>query len=512
MISDCNSFQGSDNKFMSIKHSMMSDDTLINRKAAVAGSFYPGSKTELTESLQKLFAAAEPFKGYTNVIAIVCPHAGYIFSGEVAASAYNQVPTGKQYENVFILGSSHHASYDFASIYSDGNFITPLGEVLVNRQLARKIQFDNPELFKSNREPHIYEHCIEVQLPFLQYIFKNNLRIIPILLGTQRPETCKKLASALKPYFNEKNLFVISSDFSHYPNYHDANVVDSVTANAILKNSSAEFLRAIDMNENHGYAELATSACGWTSILCLLCLTEKNELYHFHKVQYMNSGDTHYGDKTRVVGYNAIAVSLNSTNSHYESEIKLQNEFNLSAEDKSQLLRIARETINGYLETGKTRILNSSNYSANLKQNAGAFVTLIKNGDLRGCIGRFSSNSPLSELVQEMSISSATKDYRFSPVSKEEMASIDIEISVLTPLYKIESIKEIVLGKHGIYIKKGNSSGTFLPQVATQTGWNLEEFLGHCSRDKAGLAWDDWKSAEIYTYEAIVFAERDVKH
>jgi AmmeMemoRadiSam system protein B/AmmeMemoRadiSam system protein A len=490
----------------------MSDDTVINRKAAVAGSFYPGSKAELTQALQKLFSVAEPAKGYTNITAIICPHAGYVFSGEVAASAYNQIPKDKQYENVFILGSSHRASFDYASIYSDGNFITPLGVAEVNRSLARKLQTDNPELFKSFRDPHIYEHSIEVQVPFLQFIFKDNLRIVPILLGTQRNETCKKLASALKPYFTEKNLFVISSDFSHYPNYHDACIVDAATANAILKNSTSDFLQTLEKNENQGYAELVTSVCGWTSVLCLLYMTEKNAAIKYYKIQYKNSGDTPYGDKDRVVGYNAILVTSDSQGAQEEKDLKERTNFTLTEEDKSQLLRIARETISEYLETGKTRTIMSSQFSSNLKRNAGAFVTLNKEGELRGCIGRFTANSTLFELVQEMAIASATKDYRFSPVTRGELPVIDIEISVLTPLHKIESVKEIVLGKHGIYIKKGNSSGTFLPQVASQTGWSLDDFLGHCSRDKAGLGWDEWKTAEVFTYEAIVFGEKKINH
>jgi hypothetical protein len=108
-----------------------------------------------------------------------------------------------------------------------------------------------------------------------------------------------------------------------------------------------------------------------------------------------------------------------------------------------------------------------------------------------------------------MAISAATQDYRFSKVQPGELSQLKIEISVLTPLKRIKSADEFILGKHGIYLKKGGASGTFLPQVATQTGWNKDEFLGHCSQDKAGLAWNDWKTAELYTYEALVFGEEE---
>jgi AmmeMemoRadiSam system protein A len=144
-----------------------------------------------------------------------------------------------------------------------------------------------------------------------------------------------------------------------------------------------------------------------------------------------------------------------------------------------------------------------------LKTNCGAFVTLNKNHRLRGCIGRFDATEPLYQVVQQMAVASATQDSRFTPVTKDEMQEIEVEISVLTPMTPIQSIDEIVLGKHGICIKKGNRTGTFLPQVATETGWTLEEFLGHCSRDKAGLGWDGWKEAEIFIYEALVFSVSD---
>ncbi len=153
--------------------------------------------------------------------------------------------------------------------------------------------------------------------------------------------------------------------------------------------------------------------------------------------------------------------------------------------------------------------VDRSEYSTNLHQNAGAFVTLHLKGKLRGCIGRFQPDAPLYTVVQDMAIAAATKDHRFSPVKPGDLEKIDIEISVLTPLKRITSVDEIELGRHGIYIKQGYNTGTFLPQVAESTGWNIEEFLGHCARDKARIGWDGWKSADLYTYEAIIFDEKD---
>jgi AmmeMemoRadiSam system protein A len=271
-----------------------------------------------------------------------------------------------------------------------------------------------------------------------------------------------------------------------------------------VKNSSAEFKQIIAYNESRSLQNLATSICGWTSMLAFLEITEKMQGVQYHRIRYMNSGDAPIGDKDRVVGYHAIAVTMEEVE---KSSVKQHDDYELSDHEKKQLLQLARSTIKLYLETNQQLQTNTEGFSNKLLAPAGAFVTLTKEGKLRGCIGRFDAELPLFKVVQEMAISAATHDYRFSRLTKDELNEVDIEISVLTPMQKIESPNEIVLGKHGIYIKKGSSGGTFLPQVATQTGWNLEEFLGHCSRDKAGIGWEGWKDAEIYVYEAYVFGE-----
>ena len=479
------------------------EDTLINRKPAFAGSFYPGNRDALISKLNSMFNSAAPNKKLSNVVALISPHAGYVYSGTVAASAYNQLSPQKKYDNIFIIGSSHHVSFSGAALYCDGNFMTPLGMVRVNIPLSRKIIQSNPDVFVSSADVHAPEHSIEVQVPFLQYIYKENMQIIPIILGTQKPATCKKIADALRPYFNGNNLFVISTDFSHYPGYEDACKVDALTADAIVKNSPAEFLQTIENNENKGIGNLATSICGWTSVLTLLDITETDPGIHYYKIKYTNSGDTPEGDKSRVVGYNAMAV----TSDHIDRPPQDDNTYSLTKGEKDQLLRIARNSISHYLETGEMLKINTKGFSDKLLSHAGAFVTLNKDGKLRGCIGQFTADIPLYQVVQEMAISAATRDYRFNSLTAAELGQTHIEISVLTPMRKIESINEIVLGKHGIYIKKGNRAGTFLPQVANGTGWTVQEFLGYCARDKAGIGWDGWKDAEIYVYEAYVFGE-----
>ena len=213
----------------------------------------------------------------------------------------------------------------------------------------------------------------------------------------------------------------------------------------------------------------------------------------------MNSGDAPIGDRERVVGYFSLAL--------HEKELPVDQIFALSEDDRRDLLTISRFTLDEYISMGEVPELNPDQFSEELQMPAGAFVTLNKNGKLRGCIGLFNPDRPLYKTVQEMTISAATQDYRFQPVRPSELDLLEIEISVLTPLEKIDSINEIMLGRDGIYLVKGSKSGTFLPKVASDTGWTLEEYLGHCARDKAGIGWDGWKEAEIYTFQAIVFQE-----
>jgi len=472
---------------------------------AVAGSFYPRNKEELNNLLVKLFTLAVKKDSSKQIAAVISPHAGYVYSGIVAASAFNQLSGQIRYDNIFIIGTSHVSSFDGGAFYGEGNFMTPLGVARVNIPLVRKLIAENPSLFISSSQIHAPEHSIEVQIPFLQYIYKDDLQIVPLIIGTHRPTVCKKIAETLRPYFNGKNLFVISTDFSHYPDYQNACKVDESTAEAIIQNSPAEFLRTIEANENQGIPGLVTSICGWTSVLTLLDITEGNPDYKFNRISYMNSGDARGEDKNKVVGYHAITVSYEP--SLTETDTNAKPAYNLTTGEQKQLLRLARNTIKNYLVNGQMLKVDAGKFSDKILAPSGAFVTLNKDGKLRGCIGQFFSEVPLYQVVQEMAISSAIHDNRFEPLTPGELSQVEIEISVLTPMHKITSIDEIELGRHGIYIKRGNRAGTFLPQVATQTGWNLQEFLGHCSRDKAGIGWEGWKDAEVFVYEAYVFGE-----
>ncbi len=500
-LSNCHS-QTNSNKPMKTNN----QPQLVNRQPAVADQFYPGNKNDLQKMLDDMFSKAEN-KSVDNVIAIICPHAGYAYSGTVAASSFNQIDANKKYKDIFVIGSSHNVSFNGASIYSTGNYITPLGTVDVDIPLAQQLKREN-KVFAFNTEAHNGEHCVEVELPFLQHIMKTGYKIIPIILGTQDPSVCKQIAQALKPYFNSNNLFIISSDFSHYPEYKDAQKIDKITADAIVTDSPDKLIRTLNDNANKGIAHLSTSLCGWTSILTLLYMTENNKSLSFKEILYKNSGDSKYEKKDSVVGYYSIAVSYKSPQTSNLSATSPQL-FSFTDRDKKDMLNIAHQTIKYYVKDKKYPKFEKSLFSDNLSQHLGAFVTLYKDGKLRGCIGRFTTDIPLCNVIRDMAVSSATEDTRFKPVTSDEVNNLKIEISVLSAMKKIKSIDEIELGKHGIYIKKGLMSGTFLPQVATETKWTKEELLSHCAKDKAGMGWDEWKDkdTEIYIFEAFVFGE-----
>lgn len=465
-----------------------------NRKAAVAGKFYKGTKSALENELKTLFAEAEKENTTSHRIqAIISPHAGYVFSGKVAASAFNQMPKKVSYKHVFVLASSHQYHFNGAAIYTQGNYETPLGEIEVDKKLGRKLEKDF-EIFQNKPQAHESEHSLEVQLPFLQYKLGTNFKLVPIILGTNNSADCKKLAQALKPYFTPENLFVISTDFSHYPDYDDANKIDYLTANSICKNNAENLLVTLEENKSFEVDKLATSLCGWTSVLALLHLTEERE-YNYLQIDYQNSGDAKiYGDKKGVVGYWAIAV--------FDTNIT----FKITDNEKAEILAKARQSITNYLQTGKKEKFVPAETDGILNEQTGAFVSVYVKNELRGCIGGFAQDKTLNELIQEMAVSSVC-DRRFEQIQSDDLENMSLEVSVLSPLKRIYSADEIVLGRHGIYIKNGFNTGTFLPQVADKTGWNVDEFLGRCSRDKAGIGWEGWKTAELYSYEAIIIKE-----
>lgn len=502
----------------------------MNRKPAVAGSFYPANHKELSGELEQLFASAFP-KMLKNVGAIISPHAGYLFSGGVAASAFNQIEREKEYERVFIIASSHRSSFAGASIYCHGNFDMPYGQEPVDTQLGKFLCNEFPTLFSSNPLHHSKEHSIEVQLPFIKFTLKPTYKIVPILLGDVSPQECLDIAQILKSYFNSENLFIISSDFSHYPSYDTARSVDQATMEAIVSNNPENLLKVLKDNSNQGIKKLSTSLCGWSAVMVLLYLTQQEPFYSYHAVEYKNSGDnTLYGDLESVVGYWAIAITRDSEVLHWIARRSIEKaitEENPIYSNEKAWAHSAEKTWalsndnNSALSNNENSALPNKKPSANLKaqllielgmkeippslkMECGVFVTLKKRGKLRGCVGYMQSNTPLYKEVANVAVLAACYDNRFNKVTPKELEEIEIEISVLSPMQLIKDINEIEMGVHGIQVQKGDRSGVFLPQVGAETKWSREEFLGHCARDKAGLGWDGWKDAQISIFTVTI--------
>lgn len=468
------------------------------RPEAVAGQFYPSSPEELNSELKTFFSVCSKTVPDASVRAVIVPHAGYVFSGRVAAAAYSHISPTASYKHIFILGPSHRAYIQGASVDTCFAYAkTPLGKIPIDQDLCLKLVREAGDVFSCVPEAHIGEHCLEVQLPFLQYRLKTVPSIVPIVIGTQKFSTLKKIAAALKPYWTPDNLFVISSDFSHYPGYDAACKADRHTAEAIATGDVYKFIESLSDNESAGYKGLETSACGQCAIATLLMLME-GDLCRVEHISYENSGDSPYGEKDRVVGYNSFVVTGGKNHA----------DFILSDDERAALLKIARKSIQSAFDGGGLDSAWSSiDLTDNLKTRSGAFVTLNENGRLRGCIGQFGSSSELYLLVAEMARAAAFEDPRFQSLSASELPHVNIEISVLTPLRHIDSAEDFHYGKEGIYMSLNGRSGTFLPQVAGEVRWTKEEFLGHCAQDKAGIGWDGWKKADLYTYKAIVFGE-----
>jgi hypothetical protein len=288
---------------------------------------------------------------------------------------------------------------------------------------------------------------------------------------------------------------VISSDFSHYPDAKTEEKVDRDLINAILTGDKAIFERKFQQLENSGLPGIETPACGYQAIRAGLRLGEILG-FNYRQISFGNSGDA-AGDYSKVVGY-ATIIGF---------EAKEGTDGVLDSSAKKEALEIARKTLEEYLTNQRpTKIIPKSKV---LKQKLGVFVTLKKDDQLRGCIGELEPNQPLAKLIQKTAIAAATQDPRFFPVSAEELEAIKIEISVLTPLKKISDWRQIQLGKQGVVIRQGSRGGVFLPQVAEETSWSLEEFLSELCEQKAGLPANCYQNprTEIYTFEAEVFGE-----
>jgi MEMO1 family protein len=480
----------------------MNDDeqNLIDRPPIAAGRFYPASEKNLRSSLEELFNKEAGREQFTQPLALIVPHAGYVYSGRVAASAYASVPPQMKFSNIFIIATSHLHSFNGAAVYTSGDFITPLGRVTVNCSISAELT-KRSDYFTIRPETHAGEHSIEVQLPFIQYYFTTKPAIVPVIIATTDFAAIRSIAEALRPWFNRDNLFVFSSDFSHYPAYDDAVAADAEAAGAIMTGKPGELLRVLKKYRNCTIPGMETVMCGWSAAAVLMCLTEEDDSIVYRHLMYRNSGDSEYGDRKGVVGYHSFIVTGKT------EETGTAASHTITAAEREELFRMARASISNGLKDSRYHYIRKNLMTDSLQKQMGAFVTIYKSGKLRGCIGRMTSTEPLIDLIAKMAFSAAFEDPRFPAVTEDELDEIELEISALTPLTRISGIDEIEIGRHGLYIRKGERSGVLLPQVAAERNWSVVQFLEHTSGDKAGLGKDGWKDADIFIFETLILKE-----
>ncbi|MFC1477907.1 AmmeMemoRadiSam system protein B [Candidatus Margulisiibacteriota bacterium] len=456
----------------------------VNSLAVVEGMFYPADKAALSKTIDRFFQNVPDQKLPGEPRALIVPHAGYNYSGQTAAYGFKTLQ-GLIYDTVIVIGTSHQTFNDTISLYNKDYYSTPLGKIKIDKTITRRL-INSHKKIVARQEPFSKEHSLEVELPFLQKTLKD-FSLVMIAMENQSYENILILKEQLIRLFKErpeKILIVVSTDLSHYYTYPIAVIKDKLAVELILKGDVLELVK----NINNRTCEM----CGFGGVLALTYLADEMG-WKDRKLLYLNnSGDVPAGDKKRVVGYASIAYfERGKTEMLNESEQKV-------------LLELARNTIKN--ELGEKPLPSTDTDSLRLGEVNGVFVTLKKNGQLRGCIGNIIGVYPLIEGVQKMALSAAFSDPRFPPLREDEYKDIHIEISVLTPPRRIQSVDEIEVGRHGIILKKGFNQGVLLPQVPVEWNWDLDEYLVGISR-KSGLPPDGWKGAELFVFEAQVFGE-----
>jgi AmmeMemoRadiSam system protein B/AmmeMemoRadiSam system protein A len=498
------------------------------RKPAVAGQFYTENPDTLKREITGYLDAAKPPAVEGDIVAIVSPHAGYVYSGQVAAYGYRLV-RGKTYSDVVVISPSHTAYFAFASVFPGRAYATPLGEIPVDTELAKLIA-SKSALVKSDMKGHetsTYqrsEHALEVQLPFLQ-VALGTFKLVPIVMGDQSEEIVNALGNVLGDVLKGRNVLIVAStDLSHFYDARKAKALDGAFQDG---------LRAFDPRKL--YEELSSKdaeACGGGPVVAAMIAAQKLGATRCEVLHYANSGDV-TGDKSSVVGYVSAVMVRGKKTATRQPDVAGKKSavekgaiasadppsrpagggrpgaMELTKEDKIYLLKLARSVIDADCRGKKYEAPPAP--TPIMKEPRGAFVTLHKGGQLRGCIGYIEAVKPLAATVEEMAHAAAFNDWRFSPVKAEEVPALELEISVLSPIFEITDPSTIVVGTYGLIITRGMNRGLLLPQVASGLGWDRETFLDQTCV-KAGLPEGCWKQkgTKIEGFTAEVFSEREL--
>ena len=461
------------------------------KEADLAGSWYPGSRSALSKMLSGFLERAEVKEIDDEIIGLISPHAGYAYSGAVAAYGFKLIQN-KDIETVIIVGFNHRIPHEGIAVCDFDSYKTPLGEVPIDKELTSELIREEDRIYPL-KKAFYNENSTEMQIPFLQMVL-GNFKLVIIHIGDQSLENSRILSNALYKVLKEKGNFILiaSADMSHFLSYDKANEIDAYTISEIKKFEPTVLYTESSLRGHN-------LMCGYAAVCATMMASKRLGADKIEVLRYANSGDETF-DRRRVVGYLSAAI----LKSQKRGDTNM-----LSEEQRKKMLKLARDSIMFYLKEGKQMPVKEDDPILNKEM--GAFVTLHKHGQLRGCIGTMIGRGPFYLTVRDMAVQAATGDPRFAPVTLDEMNDIDIEISALSPMQKITDPEKIEVGKHGVMVRNGFRSGVYLPQVATETGWNREQFMNSLCGHKAGMAHDAWKKGqcEIYIFTAFVFGEKE---
>ena len=452
----------------------------------MAGKFYPSDPHELRRIVHGYIGNVEKDRIDGKIVALISPHAGYMYSGQVAAWAYKLLE-GMDFDDVIVIAPSHRVDFVGASIYNGEGYETPLGIVPIDMELSRRIS-QRSKIIEYIPQAHAQEHSLEVQIPFLQSVLKG-FSLVPMVMGpTLNSDVCQHLSQAIILSIEGKRALIIaSSDLTHSYDYGKVVEQDEILARHIEQFD----ITGLEEDLRKGRCQ----ACGGGPMVVAMMAAQGLGAQRAKVLKLTTSGDV-TGRKSPgdyVVGYMAAVL--------YQGVEKSGG--GLTEEDKRVLHHIARRAIE---EAARGKPVPECTVNSRaLREKRGAFVTLKKRGRLRGCIGCIKGVKPLYKIVGEMA-AAAFHDPRFRPVTEIELPDLEIEISILAPLKRIKDVEEIEVGRHGILIEREFHSGLLLPQVATEYGWNRKTFLERCCL-KAGLPKDAWQDEKtrIHTFSAEVF-------
>lgn len=471
-------------------------------KSSIAGSWYSADANELRTQIAGYFAKAQ-VEPRQDVIALVLPHAGYAYSGP--AAAYGVQSLGRGYKRVVVIGPTHRLPMeDTLSVPRATHYETPLSEIPLDVEFIEKL-LQYP-LFQSIPAAHQGEHSVEIEVPLLQYKLAD-FKLVPIVAGQCSYEAVGEAGRILGGLIDADTLVVASSDFTHYgPQYRYVPFKENIPEGIRKLDMGAfESIRKFDANGLLNYRdEVHATICGCVPIAVLLEMLDEGTKVEL--LRYTTSGEG-LGDYTNSISY--LAVVFRGTWAARAATSPEVRQSALTAEDKKLLLDLARRTIRYALDHQKIPEPSDLNFTPadSMKPPRGAFVTLKKNGQLRGCVGDIFPQRPLYKSVLANAIYAAFGDRRFEQLRGEEYDQIRIEISALTPPTPVASAQEIRIGTDGMVLRKDGHSAVFLPQVAPEQGWDLETTLQHLSV-KAGLPADAWKQgATFQVFQADVFGE-----